>query len=68
MIALDTKVLVRYALEDDARLSPPARELIATSARHPLATFDRDFARRAARLGWKPAVESRLPSRSRSGA
>ena len=138
MIALDTNVLVRYALNDDARLSPLARDLIAAnechvgllalaeagfvlasvygatepelvafaqallaapslhfeheerlpaalagvlagidwfdallwaaSDRHALATFDRDFARRAARLGWKPAVESRLPPKLRSGA
>ena len=41
--------------------------LWAASSDHPLATFDRDFARRATRLGWQPAVQSRPPSRVRRG-
>ena len=138
MIALDTNVLLRYALNDDPTLSVQARDLIANnechigllalaelgfvlasvyratdaeivalahgllalptlhfehedrlpaalsgvlagidwfdamlwaaSARYPLVTFDRDFARRAARLGWQPAVQSGLPPRPRRGS
>lgn len=138
MIALDTNVLLRFALNDDLVLSPLAKALVmdnechvsllalaeagfvltsvygATDAelvaqvqalltlptlhfeneerlsaalagvlvgvdwfdsllwaggpRHPLVTFDRDFARRAQRLGWQPAVQARLPSRPRRGA
>jgi predicted nucleic acid-binding protein len=137
VIALDTNVLVRYALNDDPTLAPLARDLIArnechvsvlalaelgfvlasvyratdseivafvhgllalptlhfeqeerlpaalagvlagidwfdamlwaANASHPLATFDRDFARRAARQGWQPPVQSRLPPRPRRG-
>ncbi len=136
MIALDTNVLLRFALNDDPTLSPLARDLVmgnechvsllalaeagfvlasvygasddelvaqvqallalatlhfehedrlpaalagvlagvdwfdallwAGSTRYPLTTFDRDFARRAARLGWTPAVESRLPTGKRA--
>jgi predicted nucleic-acid-binding protein len=40
--------------------------LWAGSTSNPLATFDRDFARRAAKLGWTPTVESRLPASKRS--
>jgi predicted nucleic acid-binding protein len=138
VIALDTNVLVRYALNDDPTLSALARDLIVNNECHigllalaelgfvlasvyratdaeivalahgllalptlhfehedrlpaalsgvlagidwfdamlwaantdyPLATFDRDFARRASRLGWRPGVESCLPPRSRRGA
>ena len=138
MIALDTNVLVRYALNDDAALAPLAQGLIAgnechvsvlalaemgfvlasvyratdteivalvhsllalptlhfeheerlpaalagvlagidwfdamlwaANANHPLATFDREFARQAARLGWQPAVQSRLPPRVKRGS
>lgn len=136
MIALDTNVLLRFALNDDPTLSPLARDLVmgnechvgllalaevgfvlasvygatddelvtqvhallalatlhfehedrlpaalagvlagvdwfdamlwAGSTGHPLVTFDRDLARRAARLGWTPAVESRLPAGKRA--
>lgn len=135
MIALDTNVLLRFALNDDPLLSPLARDLVMgnechvsllalaeagfvlasvygasddelvaqvqallalatlhfehedrlpaalagvqagvdwfdallwiANAGHPLATFDRDFARRAARLGWQPAVQAWLPPRPR---
>jgi predicted nucleic-acid-binding protein len=138
VIALDTNVLVRYALNDDPVLSPLARDLIAGnhchigllalaetgfvlasvyrathaeivdlvnrllaqptlhfehqarlpsalsgvmagvdwfdallwagSPAHGLATFDRNFARRATRLGWQPGVDSHLPPRARSRA
>ena len=134
MIALDTNILVRFALNDNPVLSPLARDLIehnechvcllaltelgfvlasvygATSkqivsqvqrllaiptlhfeheARLPaamagvvagidwfdamlwaasdpcaLVTFDREFARRAGRLGWHPPVVSKLPARA----
>ena len=135
MIALDTNVLLRFALNDDPSLSPLARDLVlghechvsllalaevgfvlasvygasdeelvaqvralltlatlhfeyehrlpaalagvlagvdwfdallwAASPQHAISTFDRDFARRAAKLGWTPAVESRLPATRR---
>lgn len=42
--------------------------LCAANSSHPLVTFDRDFARRATRLGWQPAVQSWLPARPRRGA